>query len=236
MENKQVKESTSAITLSVPWTARDVWLGVASLGVWWIIFWVAAFWIGPTVLQENLGLAMGVWELALVIPAWWFTIRKYKSGWSQLGFRGFRGETIALGGGLLMVSFAFNLAYNLFLALFNLQAQADLVPVLEAMSSPGWLMITGIVIAPIAEEIVFRGFFFSGLKQRYGWVKAALISSGLFAVLHLQPLAMLPIFILGFLFAYLYHKSKSIWPGVVLHVTMNSLALGAAYTVAKLGF
>ncbi len=63
---------------AAPWGTRDIWLGMVSLAGWWIVFLISAFWVGPAALQENLGLAMGVWELALVIPAWWFAVRKYR--------------------------------------------------------------------------------------------------------------------------------------------------------------
>ena len=222
--------------LPVPWTTKDVWLGVVGLAGWWVIFLLVIF-VSETInLQVNIGLAMGFWELTLIVPIWWFSLRKYGGKWNQLGLRSFKGEMMALGCGLIIFSFGFNLIYNLFLNLFGLRAQADLIPIFEELSSPWWLLVTGIVIAPIIEEIVFRGFIFAGFKQRYGWLNAALISSGLFAALHLQPLAMLPIFILGFIFAYLYHQSKSIWPGIILHVSSNAIALGSAYVLVKLGY
>ena len=220
---------------SIPWTARDVWLGVVCLAVWWVIFLIGVIWVEINSLQLDLGLIMGLCELVLIIPAWWFSVRKYQVSWSKLGLRGFKGKMMVLGFGLMLSTFVFNFIYNGFLALLNLRAQADLIPIFEQMSSPEWLLITGIVIAPFVEELVFRGFIFEGLKQRYTWKKAALISSGLFSIMHLQPLAILPIFILGYIFAYLYHKSKSIWPGIVLHVSSNALALGAAYLIANMG-
>ena len=95
--------------------------------------------------------------------------------------------------------------------------------------------MAGIVVAPVVEELFFRGFVFAGLAQRYDWRVAVLISSGLFAVIHFQPLASPAIFILGCIFAYLYYRSRSIWPAVLMHVSTNTLALGAAYYLAKSG-
>jgi membrane protease YdiL (CAAX protease family) len=68
---------------------------------------------------------------------------------------------------------------------------------------------------------------------RYGWKKAAVISSALFAVIHFQPIAFVLIFVLGLIFAYLYHRSNSIWPAILMHVATNGLALGAAYLMAN---
>jgi hypothetical protein len=47
-------------------------------------------------------------------------------------------------------------------------------------------------------------------------------------------LAIPPIFILGYIFAYLYRRSGSIWPAVVMHVATNALGLGAAYLLSRL--
>ena len=53
-----------------------------------------------------------------------------------------------------------------------------------------------------------------------------------FALIHLQPLAIAPIFILGYIFAYLYRRSGSIWPAVIMHVSTNALGLGAAFLLS----
>ena len=91
--------------------------------------------------------------------------------------------------------------------------------------SPGLFIFAAVIIAPLVEEIFFRGFLFAGLKKRFSWPKAMFISSGLFALLHLRPLAAPPIFILGVVFAYLYQRSGSIWPAIFIHALVNSLAV-----------
>jgi membrane protease YdiL (CAAX protease family) len=223
-----VREGNSG-QVSVPWTTRDVWLGVAAFGAWL----VAAIGLGGLMLllswQIDLGLFVTLWELPLVIPAWWFTVRKYRVKWWALGVRGFDVDFVGIGVALLMLATGFNLIYNLVLSQFNLQAQMDLVALFEDLSSPWLLLVGGIVVAPVVEELFFRGFVFAGLRDRYGWRKAGLISAGLFAVLHLQPLMVLPILLLGMIFAYLYHRSGSIWPAVIVHVLTNAAGLGAAY-------
>jgi membrane protease YdiL (CAAX protease family) len=100
------------------------------------------------------------------------------------------------------------------------------------LDSPWWLLIAGVIVAPVVEEIFFRGFAFAGLRNRYSWRKAAVISSLLFASVHLQPAALIPIFILGLIFSYLYYRSGSIMPAILMHVSTNALALGAAYLIA----
>ena len=220
---------------SVPWTARDVWVGLAALILWLVISVAASVVLSLLSLDVDVGLMVSLAELLLLAPVWWLTVRKYKVGWKALGLRSFRGRMVGLGCGLMILSFGFNIFYSLFLALFDLQMQADLVPIFAELSSPWWLLAGGVIVAPVAEEVFFRGFVFAGLRQRYDWKQAAVISSALFAVIHVTPTAMIPVFILGCIFAYLYHRSDSIWPAILMHVSTNALALGLAYVLANTG-
>jgi membrane protease YdiL (CAAX protease family) len=68
-----------------------------------------------------------------------------------------------------------------------------------------------------------------------GWRKAALLSSLLFSLSHLTPTAILPIFAIGWLFSFLYERSRSIWPCTLLHALINLIGLGAAYLLTQLG-
>jgi len=217
----------------VPWTTRDVWLGVVFLALWLVILLTSVFWLPSLTLELDPGLLVSLAELALLVPVWWFALRKYRVGWQALGLRGFQGAMIGLGCGLMVLSFMFNFAYSTFLALLNLRIQADLTPVFAELSSPWWLLAGGVVVAPVVEEIFFRGFVFAGLCRRYEWQKAAVISSALFALIHLQLTAVIPIFILGYIFAYLYYQSDSIWPAILMHVATNALGLGMAYLAAN---
>ena len=218
----------------VPWTTRDTWLGVALFVLWLLVGMAAALLIRVFELNVNQGLFVAVAELVFLIPAWWFAVRKYGVGWQALGLRSFKGSMLGLGCGLMILSTLFNAAYGLFLGLFGLRTQVDLVPVFADLSYPWILLIAGMVIAPVVEEIFFRGFVFAGLRPRYGWQKAAVISAALFAVIHFQPTAMIPIFILGLIFALLYQRSNSIWPAIIMHFATNTLGLGAAYLLSTM--
>ena len=83
--------------------------------------------------------------------------------------------------------------------------------------------ISVIAITPFAEEAFFRGFIFRRLGQRYrlGW--AVVLSAAIFAVLHLIPFIMLPIFALGALLASIVYARKSLFPSVFAHMTFNAI-------------
>lgn len=87
------------------------------------------------------------------------------------------------------------------------------------------LLIAG--LAPLAEELFFRGMLFGGLRRYLPFLPAALLSAALFGSLHLTTGAssVPPLALFGFLLAWVYERTGSIWPAVILHALNNSLAL-----------
>jgi membrane protease YdiL (CAAX protease family) len=78
------------------------------------------------------------------------------------------------------------------------------------------------VIAPVAEEVLFRGVVFSGLRDSWGEGWAIVVSSALFGVMHLQPLVMIPTAILGLLLAKVFSMTRSLWASIALHSAYNT--------------
>lgn len=219
---------------AVPWTTRDVWLGVLAAAVviaagWGLTFALVAVSFDPD-LDLWIGLFPTLFELLFLAIVWWFSVRKYGASLSTLGFVNFRPSVLAKGLGLLFVAYLFIGLYSYLLQNYGLEMQPDVTPVLRELSSPWPLFVAVVVVAPVAEEVFFRSFVFAGLRARYDWRWAAVISSALFAAAHLQLAFFIPSFVLGFLFAYLYQRSDSVWPGLILHLLINGFALGLAYT------
>ena len=80
-------------------------------------------------------------------------------------------------------------------------------------------------ITPMTEEIFFRGFIFGGLLPRLGPWRALVISALVFSAFHLSIGVLVPIFITGFLFSWLYWRTGSLWAAIGAHAGQNSLAL-----------
>jgi len=119
-----------------------------------------------------------------------------------------------------------SIVYGTVLVMLKIKIQGDrLVETMVVAGASVGIVIAAVLAAPIAEENFFRGFLFQGLRQRYGWNKAATLSSLVFASLHLQLVVLFPTFLLGYVFAFVYHKSNSIWPGIVLHFLVNSFGM-----------
>lgn len=210
---------------TVPWTTQDTWLGVACLGLWLSLAYGLVLVLKLLAVDISPGLMMTGLELALLLPVWWLTRQKYGTSFRHLGLTGFKARYLGVGLALFVPAMWLNALYEAFLSRFGLKMQPELDRILTGTSSPGLFILAAVIIAPLVEEIFFRGFLFAGLKKRFTWPKAMLISSGLFAFLHLTPLAVPPIFILGLVFAYLYQRSGSIWPAVIIHSLVNSLAV-----------
>ena len=84
-----------------------------------------------------------------------------------------------------------------------------------------------VVLAPIAEEIFFRGFFFAGLRKRWSLWPSALLSGAIFGLVHAPtgPTAAIPLAGLGVGLAWLYNKTGSIYPSMLAHFLNNAIAI-----------
>lgn len=89
--------------------------------------------------------------------------------------------------------------------------------------------IGAILIGPILEEIIFRGIILKGLLTRYNPKYAILISSFLFALIHIKPLQMWGAFMLGLIFGWIYYKTKSTGTTVLLHSFNNAICTIVSY-------
>jgi len=232
-DGEHLAQSEQVKRVSVPWSTRDVWLGMIAAALIVAAGWAIAYTLGALSLRPDLDLWVALFptlvELLFLVPVWWFSVRKYHASLRTLGFVNFKFSVLAAGLGLLFAFYMFNGLYAYLLRDLGLRVQTDLTPVLRQLSSPWPLFVAVVVIAPVVEETFFRGFVFGGLRSRYDWRWAAAISAALFAAAHLQITFFIPAFILGYLFAYLYQRSNSIWPGIIIHVLVNAFALAVVY-------
>jgi membrane protease YdiL (CAAX protease family) len=95
----------------------------------------------------------------------------------------------------------------------------------------GFLFIA--IIAPCAEELIFRGFVFRALLDHLRPFGAVIISSVLFAAAHLtwDPAALMSLFLLGLVCAQVYSSTRSIIPSLLVHTGYNAAILLAAHLV-----
>ena len=222
----------------VPWTVGDIARAVGVviaifIPILFIVVLAAIIIFGPEGVYDQmvkLLLPLGIALYgALFFGAWLFSVSKYRSGWGALGFRSFDiKRALILVAVVLIASIAINLLYEWILTSFGAEPVQPMPFAPEATQGPvniAILSFLAVGVAPFAEEAFFRGFVFSGFGKRFGYGWGAVLSALLFALAHLQLGALVPIFILGLLLAWLYWRTRSLWACILTHLAYNSIAL-----------
>lgn len=104
----------------------------------------------------------------------------------------------------------------------------------EAARQSDWrrvLLATGMasLVAPVAEEFLFRGYFYGVLKRHVGAVPAMLFTSALFAAIHMSAPVFLPLFVLAACLTLAYEATGSLLVPMVMHALFNSVMLAAMF-------
>ena len=190
---------------------------------------------------ENLNLRSGPLLAALtVIPAaaglawiWFQAVWSEPGGWAGLGLTrpapGFFGLALLAG----TVAMALNLITTaVFLPILG---QPTALPV----HGEGGIMASGpatvlffvfgaLFLAPLLEEVLFRGILFARLRRHFGFWPAAALAAAAHAAVHFQLSTMPGLLAVFIIFAYLYERSGNIWLPTAAHGTHNLLVLVVA--------
>ena len=97
----------------------------------------------------------------------------------------------------------------------------------EMMSNGVHSFIVACLVAPVLEEMLFRGVVLRSFLQQYSRWLAILGSACLFGLAHMNIYQFLCASVLGVVCAWLYEKTRSLWPGIVLHASSNGVAIYA---------
>lgn len=219
------------------WGIGDVLCGLCLvLGCLPIIIGAGALLVGAAHLDRSLvaTLASALLEVVIVGAAWWFSIRKYRLRWADLGLRctlKARGLALAVGG--IAAGLVCTAIYGVVLEAIGLRDTLPVPPLLQDGASTLVLALgltLAIVVAPLAEELFFRGFVFGGLQTRIGVRWGAFISASLFTVAHMNPMLFVPIFVMGLILTWVYMKSGSLLYPILAHLGYNGLVVLLALT------
>lgn len=124
--------------------------------------------------------------------------------------------------------YAFMAVYSALLGAEGEQDTLDSLGVDEgtALLVAGGLLV--IVVAPFAEELLFRGFMYRSLRNRYSVVVSTLIIGVIFGAIHYDgadTVELLPVLaVLGAVFCILYERTGSLYPAIALHAVNNAIA------------
>jgi len=166
----------------------------------------------------------------MLIPLISFLISKKEPLIKRLRINPISSETIKLTTmfsiGLIILSDEFDRLIQIFIPSPNYIV--DLNNLLQPESVFGYilLIIAIAIIAPIGEELLFRGFLQQFLEQHWKDItRAILITSLFFSIIHMNPYWFIQIYILGIMLGFLSWKTNSIFPPLILHALNNGTAL-----------
>jgi membrane protease YdiL (CAAX protease family) len=203
----------------VIYVSADFWQAVGILPQW------ASFFLEqtPTALVLQYAFSLVV-EVGVII--WLARIRQ--AGFADFGFKLVKIQWYVVAILLYLVQIFLIIGIfvllNRFLPAINTDEKQ---PVLEFGRS-GWgfwlSFISSVVVAPVIEELMFRGIIFAGLSKRYPLWLAAVGSSLAFALLHGQVNVGIYTFVFGLILSWLYFRSGSLYPGITAHFINNLIA------------
>jgi len=218
----------------VPWKIAQVILGITTFLAGMLI--LLGFYSVIIDSDANVNITLIIIALGsgaiMLLAAWFFGPFWSALSISTLGFRiptGSFSTNIWLMTVVLLGSLGMSIVYTVTLSLLGIEMVE--VPIDKDTLSNRLLIVLLILISlwgPLAEEVFFRGFVFSGLLPRIGFTWALLLTSLIFSVVHLDPKVMVPIFISGVLFTWLYYRTNSIWSSFVVHSAHNMIAFLAS--------
>lgn len=176
---------------------------------------------------------VGLGDALLYFGIIWIFLRFIRRPFSDLGFVKPRKRFVGLGFAVgILLFLGIGLLGNALTYLFGTPAPQSFTVAIKGVSYQwefGLLTLLGGVVAPIKEEMLFRGLIYPPLRQAFGRGKGMLLTGLFFATLHLDVVRFLPLLIGGVVLAWLYERSASIWPAVVAHGTWNILMAGAIW-------
>jgi uncharacterized protein len=222
------------IRLDVPWTPRTTF--------WWLLGGLLLAIIIPPLLvapfdpklegDGALLAAQAMFDSLLLFVAlgvasdWKF--RPLARPLHLLGLKPFRISALGI---MLATLVAYYIAAGLFASLVLKPDQEDIGGELGVSNPSIVIAVTAVLmivlLAPVAEELFFRGFVFAGLRTRWSLWPAAITSGLIFGLVHAPTgiTTVVPLAALGLALCWLYDRTGSLWPCVIAHMINNGLAL-----------
>ncbi len=85
-----------------------------------------------------------------------------------------------------------------------------------------WAILALVIVAPVTEELLFRGLILTGFLPRYGPARAIAYTAILFAICHWNPYQLAVGLMMGAFLGWLLVRTRSLWPCMLMHALFNS--------------
>lgn len=153
---------------------------------------------------------------------------------AELGVRALDARAWALTAGALVLLLAIQAAYQFILTAFHQQnhVQAGFEH-FQVTSAPAaaMVLINGALIAPVVEELFFRGLIFNALALRMPVIVAAVLSGAFFGISHGDPVLFPVLMLFGILQALIYRASGNLVVPMLVHAANNAIFLSLMIAV-----
>ena len=139
----------------------------------------------------------------------------------------------------LIVTFSNNFIYSIATKFFQVEPPTQQA-IQSLLSSDNLFLfvihsLLIVILAPITEEIFFRGFIYPYCKRKLDAKGGMLISGLIFAVAHFNFWIFIPTFIGGVILAFIYERTNSLYPAMIAHSTWNGIVIFLVYFLWELG-
>ncbi|MBF2719563.1 CPBP family intramembrane metalloprotease [Psychrobacter sp. NG254] len=170
----------------------------------------------------------------LLLAASIFIIRLKGGDWRQ--YLAIKPFSLSVGMGMLGLLLIFMIVSQVLTYLLDMTPLDFVDPLYQSVSSVWLLVFAMVIVAPIYEEVVFRGILWSAIAEQftapsysanYGAIVASMITSLIFAIIHVQYgiYEISTIVVLALIFCYARIKSGSLLLPIVLHIVNNGAAM-----------
>lgn len=183
----------------------------------------------PTLALSTLGMITAVYFVA---------VRRRRIGWRAFGLKAVRPGTIGLA---VVIGLVCVPAMGLIGALTQVVLGKPVVSPQLSLVAPGgfsWVALVGMIaiggfLAPLAEELIFRGLLYRWLRRHWPMWAAVATSAILFGLIHGIPAVIPAAAAVGAVLAVAFERTGSLWPPVVIHATQNTTAIAIMFASLK---
>lgn len=171
-------------------------------------------------------------NILFFIMCYFFISKKYKNPLKSFFLFKTINYKIIIYSMLVMLGFLIFLAgFNLIFQMPDLLVHKFFADKLKYKFGPLFLLIEVAVFAPIFEEIIHRGFILRGFIGNYSQKYAIFYSALLFSLFHVNPSQLLPGFLIGLFFAWIFIRLNNLFYSIIIHSIYNGIltAIGIIY-------
>lgn len=219
----------------VPWTARQVLISVAAIAFAFLVVIGSIMGLVEVVDVSGWGehVVLLVATLALqgvmLLTVWHFAIRPAGGRWALLGFRQVKPISTTL-----IVIAGITVCQALVVGYVQLVDWLDIDTLVPGDPFESWdidpvsfaiIAFSAVVIAPLFEEIFFRGFMYQAFRRTMPLWPAAILTSLVFGVAHIDPAIIIPIALVGMILLGIYRWTGNLWSSIITHAGYNAIAV-----------